>query len=284
MVVMTDAPKTSVRRGMFEGMYYEVHGAGPPLIALHGFGENSFAWRFLAPVLARTHEVHVLDLLGHGRAEKPSGGAYAPEAHARRVAAYIAAGQLDAPVLMGHSMGGGVALFLTIDRVNQGLPPPAALVLIDTMYFGMRVPAFIKALRVPGLAQMMTGLVPPRISARVILETAIYDRRRITPEMVDAYAEPMRTAAGRNAIIETARQIESAQGAAYAAQIGKISSPCLLLWGRQDQITPLALGEVLAKSLTRATMRIVENCGHCPNEEQPDAAIAAVTDFLAANR
>lgn len=278
---MSVVPKSVSREGTFGGMYYKVHGTGRPLIALHGFGEHGFAWRHLTPPLARTHEVHVLDLLGHGRAAKPHNAAYGAAAHARRVAAYAKAKGLERPVLMGHSMGGGIALIMALDWIRQGHPAPSALVLVDSMYYGQRVPSFIQALRVPGLAEFITGVVPARVSARTILGRVFYDHAKITDEMVRAYAAPLETAEGRHAIIRTARQIVDENGAAYAARIREIESPTLLLWGREDSIAPLSLGQKLARDLPAARLVVVADCGHAPNEECPNEAVAAVSRFLA---
>jgi pimeloyl-ACP methyl ester carboxylesterase len=102
------------RSGTFKGHYFEVGGTGRPVIALHGFGESIYAWRHLAPGLAATHQVHLLDLRGHGRSEMPADGCYAPRCHADLVFAYIQHHQLTDVTVIGHSMGGGVALLLSV--------------------------------------------------------------------------------------------------------------------------------------------------------------------------
>ena len=88
-----------------EPLQARVVGSGPPVVLLHGFGATQFTWREVAPDLARTHEVHALDLLGCGASPKPADGDYSPDHQARLVEAYITGRGLRGVTLMGHSFG-----------------------------------------------------------------------------------------------------------------------------------------------------------------------------------
>ena len=89
--------------------YYEA-GQGPPVLLLHGFGASAYAWRFLGPVLAKDHRVLTIDLKGFGLSAKPEDGKYTLRDQADLVAEFIRARDLHDLVVIGHSMGGGVAL------------------------------------------------------------------------------------------------------------------------------------------------------------------------------
>jgi pimeloyl-ACP methyl ester carboxylesterase len=282
----TSAPAASIagaRNGTFEGMYYEVAGAGRPIIAIHGFGESLFAWRQLVPRLAATHQVHCLDLLGHGRADMTPGIAYDPQSHADRIAAYIAACGLARPLVMGHSMGGGIALMLAGDLCADAPHNIAGLILLDAMFYTMRVPLFVQSLRVPVLGQMLLDATPPRLGSRIILRKALYDHRRITPEMIEAYAQPLQTAAGRRALVRTAQDVVQPATPALAAKVAGIDVPTLIIWGEQDRIVPPAIGRTINDTIKGSILRTIPACGHCPNEEQPTATLGLIELFLAAN-
>jgi pimeloyl-ACP methyl ester carboxylesterase len=60
----------------------------------------------------------------------------------------------------------------------------------------------------------------------------------------------------------------------------RVTSPTLIVWGREDRIVPLECGEMYRRLLPRATLRVLERCGHVPPLEHPEAFSAMVLDFL----
>src|SRR3954470_5524152 len=85
-------------------------GSGKPLLLLHGLGANSYTWRFLKPKIPAGYELFEIDLKGFGKAEKPADGKYSIFDQADLVFALIKSLDLKNVSLVGHSMGGGVAL------------------------------------------------------------------------------------------------------------------------------------------------------------------------------
>lgn len=83
-------------------------GAGPPLVAIHGLSSNAMFYVGVAERLAGRRPMVALDLRGRGDSEKPAAG-YGMEAHADDVAAAMDAERVDRAVVVGHSMGAGVA-------------------------------------------------------------------------------------------------------------------------------------------------------------------------------
>lgn len=115
---------------------YRVSGPpdGPPLVLLHGTGEDAADWSTVLPALAATHRAYAVDLRGHGASDRP--GRYSLELMRDDVLGFLDA--LDLPVvdLVGHSMGGVVAYL-----VAQSAPDRVArLVLEDTPAPLPRVP------------------------------------------------------------------------------------------------------------------------------------------------
>src|SRR5277367_5501594 len=88
-------------------------GQGAPLVLLHGLCDSHRTWSKVAPLLARHRRVLMLDLAGHGLSERPD-ASYALEWHARMVGAWLEALGLESVDLVGHSYGGGVALWMML--------------------------------------------------------------------------------------------------------------------------------------------------------------------------
>jgi pimeloyl-ACP methyl ester carboxylesterase len=91
---------------------YRVAGdpAAPPLVLLHGLGDSAADWEPLLPALARDHRVYALDLRGHGQSSHP--GQYSFELMRDDVIAFLKELGVGSCVLIGHSMGGTVAMLL----------------------------------------------------------------------------------------------------------------------------------------------------------------------------
>ena len=281
MTDMTGAYISGFKAGIFKGHYTEVGGSGRPVIALHGFGESIFAWRHLAPALATTHQVHLIDLRGHGRSEMPRDGCYAPRCHAELLHEYIVEHQLTDVTVMGHSMGGGVALLLALQILAHGRASLAGIVLLDSMFYTQRVPLFISAMRTPLLGGTMVNLTPPAMSTTIILREAFYDKRKITPEIVEAYAAALHRPGGRHALLQTARQIIDTD-ASIEPELAAITAPALIIWGANDTIVAPKVADDIGRLLRHSSVHILPECGHCPNEEQPAATLALIQEFLRA--
>jgi pimeloyl-ACP methyl ester carboxylesterase len=90
----------------------------------------------------------------------------------------------------------------------------------------------------------------------------------------------MKTAAGKHAIIYSARQILPADAAQISARYASISLPTLILWCDHDRIVPLGVGLKLKRAMPNATFRLIDECGHMPQEEQPEATLLQIREFL----
>jgi pimeloyl-ACP methyl ester carboxylesterase len=124
-------------------------------------------------------------------------------------------------------------------------------------------------------------MVPVEAQIRVALKIAYYDDSKIDDAQVTAYAEPLRSAAGKHAVIHTARQIVPPDIEALSERYKSITLPTLILWCDHDRIVPLDIGLKLRRKLPKSTLRIISACGHMPQEEQPKATLELIQGFLA---
>ncbi len=271
------------RRGPAEApvkLFYQEEGKGPPLLLIHGFGASTYTWRYVAPELAQTHRVIAVDLKGFGQSDKPFDERYSVFDQAELLAQLIVDKDLRDLTLVGHSFGGGIALLLALEA-NQRLEGRITrLVLLDSIAYPQNIPVFFRLLDMPLVSQLGVRMVPPSVQTRVALKIAYLDDSKIDPDEVEIYAAPLKTAAGKHAIIHSARQIIPKGLAEIAERYGTIELPTLILWCDHDRIVPLDVGLKLRRTLPYSPLRLIEDCGHMPQEEQPASTLKLLKGFI----
>jgi pimeloyl-ACP methyl ester carboxylesterase len=241
-------------------LYTVERGEGPPVLLIHGFGTNSFTWRHIAPDLARDHKVIAVDLKGFGRSDKPFDERYAASDQAELL----------------------TQLILERDADSRLQGRIAKLVLLDTIAYPQAIPVFFKLLDTPVVSQLGVRMAPLTMQIKLALRIAYFDNSKIGPDEVKAYAEPMETAAGKHALIYSARQIMPDDVEQISARYSSIELPTLILWCDHDRIVPIDIGLKLKRAMPNATFRIIDQCGHMPQEEQPEETMLQIRQFLGA--
>jgi pimeloyl-ACP methyl ester carboxylesterase len=261
-------------------LYTVERGEGPPVLLIHGFGTNSFTWRHVAPDLARDHKVIAVDLKGFGRSDKPFDERYAASDQAELLAQLILERDLHDLTIVGHSFGGGIALLLALEADTRLHGRISKLVLLDTIAYPQAIPVFFKLLDTPVVSQLGVRMAPPSTQVQLALRIAYFDNSKIAADEIKAYADPMKTAAGKHALIYSARQIMPDDADQITARYSTIALPTLILWCDHDRIVPVEIGLKLRREMPNATMRIIDECGHMPQEEQPEATMLQIRQFL----
>jgi pimeloyl-ACP methyl ester carboxylesterase len=123
-------------------------------------------------------------------------------------------------------------------------------------------------------------MAPPTLQIQLALRIAYFDNSKIGDDEIEAYAKPMKTAAGKHAIIHSARQIIPPDVEAISARYATIELPTLILWCDHDRVVPMAIGLKLSREMPNARFGIVSECGHMPQEEQPEDTMLQIRDFL----
>ena len=261
-------------------LFYEEKGQGSPVLLIHGFGASTYTWRHIGPELARNHRVIAVDLKGFGQSDKPFDEHYSVFDQADLLAQLIVDLNLRDLTVVGHSFGGGVALVLALDDDQRIKGRITKLVLLDTIAYPQDIPVFFRMLDMPLFSHLGVRMVPPALQTRIALRIAYLDNSKIDDEEVETYAAPLRTAAGKHAIIHSARQIMPEGLAEISERYKSIELPTLIAWCDHDRIVPLDVGLKLRRTLPNASLRIVEGCGHMPQEEQPEATLGLIQGFL----
>ena len=138
----------------------------------------------------------------------------------------------------------------------------------------------MKLLRTPLVGWLGVHVLPEEKQVEWILEQAYHDPSAITREQIEAYAAPLRQPGSKHALLATARQMIPSDVDRVSARFETITLPTLIIWGADDRIVPIDIGRRLHRAIAGSTFVVIDDSGHIPHEEMPDATISAVKHFL----
>ena len=254
-------------------LHYVEAGQGEPVVLIHGLNASTFSFRYTIPELAQSYRVVALDLQGFGYSERPAGADYSLTALAEQVARVMERLNIERATVVGHSMGGAVAMRLAI-----GFPERVArLVLVNSatdrlLRRGLRLSRLIQ----PCMPIAALFALQRRAFRRRALRRAVHDPAHVTPEVVEGSFRPRRVKGTLRAL--GAWLVDRGRDEPLAPE--RIAQPTLVLWGEHDRLLPLAEGEELARAIPNARLLLVPSSGHLPLEEQPTFCNRALLDFL----
>ena len=261
-------------------LHHESYGKGDPLLCIHGFGASLYSWRNFVEPFANEYRIILIDLKGCGQSPKPRDTKYSTQDHADLLYQFILKHDLRNLTLIGNSFGGALSLLLSLMLADAGESSRLkSLVLIDAGAYKEYIPIYLKLLSIP-LINFGVYLIPSRFAARATLSKAYYDQTKITEEQISAYAAPIAAPGGKHALRQTVRQLVPANFDDLIKRYEDITVPTLIIWGRQDKIIPLKVGQMLNHDINNSTLKIIEECGHAPQEERPEETIPLVLEFL----
>ena len=262
------------------GLHCETYGSGEPVLCLHGLGASTHSWREFITPLSRDYKLVLLDFRGFGASPKPDDSHYSILEHADTTYQFIQELDLRNLTLIGNSFGGAVSLLVSLRLCTEDPGRLKQLILIDSGGYNKHLPLHLKLLRTPVVGWLALHVLPPKTSAHFVLKNSYYDPQKITQEQIDAYARPIAATGGRHALLETAKQIIPRNIDELIAKYPLISVPTLIIWGRQDQVIPLVIGEMLDAAIPDSRLVTIDHSAHIPQEETPEAVIPLVLEFL----
>lgn len=243
------------------GLYYFLNPGGkpttPPLVLIHGAGGSHLSW---SPDIRRMsgYRVLTLDLPGHGKSTGV--GKQTAEEYARALITFLDDVAIWKAVLIGHALGGAVALQLAL------LAPE----------------------RVAGLCLLSCGMRLP--IAEAILENVT--NPATYPQVLQALlngAFPGEDTPGRN---QSARMLETTRPAVLhgdllasnrfdvTTSLDGLRLPALVICGTDDRVVPLNLARSLSNAITNAAFQTIDGAGHALIWEQPRRVIALIDIFV----
>src|SRR5436190_17717423 len=249
-----------------QSIHYFDMGSEPVVVLLHGLGSRKEDWMPVLEPMAQKYRLLVPDQIGFGRSDKPLLD-YSIKTYVDFLNEFLRQLKVEKANLVGESLGGWIA-GLYVAEIGGGahLIPVEKLVLVDAA--GLKQDAAIPNLNPSSLAAM-----------RGVMEAVFYDtswlnedalRKIFTDKLSVHDSYTVRSFLG-NPMIATERLDD---------RLGKIKTPTLVVWGKQDKLLPIAMGERYAAGIAGAKLMSFDKCGHVPPIEKTEEFVAAVTAFL----
>ena len=224
-------------------------GHGTPIVLLHGLGGSSDWWRYNIDILAESHLVSAVDLVGFGRNRLFMRQSKLPlrfDDIAALLARWIESSFAEPVHLVGNSMGGHIAIHLAASRPDL----VCSLVLVDATGIPFEV--------APGAH--IESLAMPR-GWRTFLLILARDLFRAGPTAIAlSFARLLR---------DDARPL-----------LKTLTLPVLLVWGETDPLVPLTYARQILEILPNARLRVISRAGHVPMWENPREFNEALLSFL----
>lgn len=256
-------------------VHYAVAGEGPAVVLVHGLGGAATNWAELAPLLADRRRVLVPDLPGHGGSE-PLPALEGLASFAAAVEVCVRAEGLRRAAVVGHSLGGAVALRLALTRPAR----VSALVLAAGAGISSRTRRARLGLGVLGLLRpsRLAARYEPDVAARGRLRGLVFGKLASDPRALSRAA-----VAG---FLAGSRRVTDGGSAAAALladdprpELDRIACPVLVLWGARDWFLPLEDAHEYSRRL-RAPLRVLPDTGHLLIAERPRECAALIEEFL----
>jgi pimeloyl-ACP methyl ester carboxylesterase len=250
-------------------------------VLLHGFTFNLFTWDAVTPDIAQWGRVIAYDQVPYGLSDKPrpgewqGSGPYRRAAALERLWALLDRLDVDRAVLVGNSSGASLALDAARDHPER----VQGLVLIAPWVFSQRpsLPTWLTGLpamqRISlALARMLGGDMP-------LLDRSYHQPARVTDER-RRLAGIHRTTPGWDLAWASLLTQSLSDRLDVAEHLPEIVTPALVIAGSDDRIVPIADSRTAADLLPDAAFVEIDRCGHVPQEECPDAVVAAIRDWM----
>jgi pimeloyl-ACP methyl ester carboxylesterase len=262
-------------------VHVKVRGQGEPVfVLLHGFGASLYSWNTVMEPFSQLGTVIVYDRPAFGLTERPLSwegqNPYGPEAQVALLIGLLDHFGVQQAILVGNSAGGAVAMQTTLAYPER----VAALILVDpAVYAGGGAPAWVRPLLGTPQMRHLGPLIARQIQTRgpELIEMAWHDSTRLSPETLALYKKPLQVENWDRALWEFTL---ASRPSGLAERLSEFTLPLLVITGNDDRIVPTADSLRLSDALPDDKLVVIPSAGHVPHEEQPEAFMLAVTDFL----
>jgi pimeloyl-ACP methyl ester carboxylesterase len=252
----------------------------PVFVLLHGFGASLFSWHAVMEPFSHYGMVIAYDRPAFGLTERPmtwvGENPYNSQSNVDLLQSLLDHFNVKNAILVGNSAGGTVAMQFTLqhpDRVQ-------ALILVDpAVYENRGGPSWLRPFYNTRQMNHLGPLIVRSIENRGIdlIKLAWFDPSKIIQETLDGYTKPLRSNNWDRALWYFT---SSSQPSDLSEHLSEFSLPVLVITGESDKIVPTAASIRLASEIPNATLIVIPQAGHVPQEEQPALFIQAVNEFL----
>lgn len=269
-----------IQVGQINTRYWNLGDEGDVVVLIHGINDSVESWGFNVNAIAEYHRLYAIDLVGCGHSDRPK-APYTLSYFAQFVSDFMRAQGIDKAILIGSSLGGGVALRYTIqspDKVKK-------LVLVSSIGLGTEIHFLFRMATLPLIGEVFTR--PSREGTTRILKELIHDPALVTNELIESYYQFSSLPDAQKTFLSKMRASINIWGVrqdvvnSILDRLPNITAPTLILWGQQDRIIPVAHGYKAEKRIPNSYLHIFDRCGHIPQLECAEEFNTQVLKFLA---
>ena len=264
-----------------QGMQVHVRDEGPrddpiPIVLIHGTSASLHTWDGWVAALSPHRRVIRMDLPGFGLTGPAPDADYSMARYSDFMRDLLDLLKLNEVVMAGNSLGGGIAWQTALahpTRVRQ-------LVLVDATGYPLQpqsMPIGFRLAQISWLAPV-TQKILPRSMIEASVRNVYGQPDKVSPALVDRYYE-LTLREGNRASLTQRFQYRS-NDAALAGQISQLRLPTLILWGSEDRLIPPDHAQRFQQAIAGSELQVFEGLGHVPHEEDPQATVQAVKNFL----
>ena len=248
--------------------YLEAGAANSPaVILLHGLGADSSSWSSTIAPLAARYRVIVPDQIGFGKSDKPFLN-YRVGTLVDFLAGLMKELKIERASLVGNSLGGFTATAFALaypDKVDK-------LVLVDAA--GFAVPKDTDP-------RLFNALNPStREGVKQVMSLIFYNKQLYASDAAADLMFTRKMQAGDGYTVRAFTESILRGEDVLDGKLDKVKQPTLIIWGREDLLTPLAMGERFHKEIKGSHLFILEKCGHVPQVEKAAEFNAVLAKFL----
>jgi pimeloyl-ACP methyl ester carboxylesterase len=252
----------------------------PVIVLLHGAASSLQTWDKWTPELAKHYEVVSLDLPGHGLTGPTVAADYSRDGMVSFVHAALAKLGVRREAIIGHSMGGGVAVAFAEQHPEEVW----ALVLMDASGIPRtkgQGSGLDRIAHNPFLRPLLRWATPRWVIARGIRKT-FADPSKASDRLLDRIYDLLRFPGNRAALI--GHYLANDNDVQIQDQLRSLMVPTLILWGEADRLLPPSHAGEFQRRISGAQLIVYAGIGHTPQEEAPEQSLRDVANFLAARR
>ncbi|HEY6403400.1 MAG TPA: alpha/beta fold hydrolase [Blastocatellia bacterium] len=246
--------------------------ANPAVILLHGLGGDMSNWAMTIPALSGKYHVYVPDQVGFGKSDKPAAN-YRVAMLVKFLDAFYEKLGVQKATIVGNSLGGWTAAAFALahpEKVDK-------IVLVDAAGYTS------KRWGGPEMTRDAMAALNPATTEdfKRLLSLILYNKALLTDQFLEtALTNKLKRGDGHtiNSFIESILRGEDFLDGKTKA----IKAPTLVVWGKDDGLTPLGIGRAFVEDIPGAQLVVIDNCGHLPQMEKAAEFNSALLKFLGA--
>ena len=247
-------------------LYYEIIGSGEPLLLIHGHGSSTRDWAYQVDYFAKKYQVILFDVRGCGRSSKPK-GPYSMRMFAEDTAAFLQIFDIGSVHVMGISMGGMIALELSL-----GFPNLVKSLIVINTYPEMRVETWKERIMVWRRFLVLNVFGVRRMG--IVLSKILFikpEQEELRKTFVEHWSENDKRAYRESLKAIVNWDVES--------RLGEIDCPVLVVASDQDYL-PLEEKRIYTTKFPAGKLVVIEDARHAVTAEHPEQLNRIVDEFL----